>query len=318
MITRDKEIIDLYLNHSEMTVQDIAKKFGVSGSTVTRIARINELPRRNGNGGSKVKLSNRQIEEIKQKYLNAIPIFTLQKEYNISYDRVKNIVKDCETISAAKRRNPNLKENYFESIDSNDKAYWLGWIVSDGAITNQPEKSKYQLELTIKQEDDYILYLLEKDLGIEHRIYPSQEIYSRFSLGSKKIIQDLEKLGITQNKSFTVKVPTFDPKYNSHFLRGLFDGDGGFTVYTRATGQFCKEFSICGNEYVISWALNTLTTDIPNLKKNSISKERTIKRIRWFSEKDIILLRDYLYKDCGNHCLQRKADLIYANTEVTN
>lgn len=317
MTDRDKQIIDLYLNHPEITTKEIAKQFNVSISTIARIARINNLPRRVGSA-SNVRLTKEQIEEIKEKYTKAVSILTLQKEYNISYDRVKNIIKDCEIVSIAKQKNPNLKENYFESIDSNEKAYWLGWIISDGAITNNPEKSKYQLELTIKQEDEYILHLLEKDLGVEHRVYPSQEIYSRFSLGSKKIVQDLEKLGITQNKSFTVKVPKFNPKYNSHFLRGLFDGDGGFTVYTRATGQFCREFSICGNENVVSWALETLTTDIPTLKRNSISKERSIKRIRWFSEKDIILLRDYLYKGCGNHCLQRKADLIYANTEVTN
>lgn len=317
MTDRDKQIIDLYLNHPEITTKEIAKQFNVSVSTIARISRVNNLPKRIGSA-SNVRLTKEQIEEIKEKYSKAVSILTLQKEYNISYDRVKNIIKDCEVVSIAKQKNPNLKENYFESIDSNEKAYWLGWIISDGAITNNPEKSKYQLELTIKQEDEYILHLLEEDLGVEHRVYPSQEIYSRFSLGSKKIIQDLEKLGITQNKSFTVKVPKFDSKYNSHFLRGLFDGDGGFTVYTRATGQFCREFSICGNENVVSWALETLITDIPTLKRNSISKERSIKRIRWFSEKDIILLRDYLYRDCGNHCLQRKADLIYANTEVTN
>lgn len=43
-------------------------------------------------------------------------------------------------------------------IDSKEKAYWLGWIISDGTILNQPEKSKYQLELTIKAEDEEILH----------------------------------------------------------------------------------------------------------------------------------------------------------------
>jgi DNA-binding transcriptional regulator WhiA len=67
----------------------------------------------------------------------------LQKEYKISYDRVKNIVKDCKIISSAKRINPNLKENYFEEINSHEKAYWLGWIISDGSISNQKDKNKF-------------------------------------------------------------------------------------------------------------------------------------------------------------------------------
>ena len=234
ILERDKQIIDLYLNHPELSNEDIANRFNISKSTVSRIARINNLPRRSSNSG--VKLSIQQTEEIKQKYLNCIPLIQLQKEYGISYDRIKNITKDCETISSAKRLNPNLNENYFKIINSNEKAYWLGWIISDGAITNQPDKSKFALELTLKKEDEKILHLLESDLGVINKVYPSGEKYIRFSLGSKEIVSDLQQLGITQNKTFTVQIPTFDKQYNSAFLRGLFDGDGGFTTYTRTSG----------------------------------------------------------------------------------
>lgn len=316
MIERDKKIIDLYLNHPELSTQEIAKQFNISTATIARIARINNLPRRHG--GTATQLSNKQIQEIKDKYIQCVPLIELQKEYSISYDRIKNIVKDCEVISSAKRINPTLKEDYFEVIDSDEKAYWLGWIISDGSITNQPTKSKFQLELTIKQEDEPILHLLEKDLGVNNKVYPSQNLYSRFSLGCKKIVQDLENLGITQNKTFSVAVPQIDFKYRAAFIRGLFDGDGGFSVYTRTSGQKCHELSFCGNEQVISWVLQTLLHDIPQLTANSITKENSIKRIRWSSKKDLILLRNYMYKNCGEHYLQRKRDLIYANTEEIN
>ena len=316
MTERDKKIIDLYLNHPELSVKEIAQEFKISDSTVTRIARINNLPRRKGNSGTK--LTQNQINSIRNEYEDCVPLIELQKKYNISYDRIKNIVKDCIPISSAKRLNPNLIENYFETVDSNEKAYWLGWIISDGSITNQPERSKFQLELTLKQEDEDILHLLEQDLGVENKIYISEKIYSRFSLGCKKMIQDLEKLGITQNKSFTVQVPSFDPQYNAAFIRGIFDGDGGFTTYTRASGQKCQELSFCGNIYIIEWILKTLTTENPELTKNSITKEGSIKRIRWGSKKDICLIRDYLYQNHNNHYLKRKYNLIYANTEVTS
>lgn len=315
MTERDKKIIELYLNNPELSNKQIAEQFQISVSTVSRIARINNLPRRVGNSGTR--LSKEQIEEIKTQYSKGIPLITLQKEYNISYDRIKNLLKDCENISSAKRLNPNLIENYFENIDSEDKAYWLGWIISDGAITYQPEKSKFQLEITLKEEDEHILHLLEQDLGVQNKVYTSNKIYKRFSLGSKNIIKNLVDLGVTQNKTFTVKVPSFDKQYNAAFLRGLFDGDGGFTVYTRATGQKCMELSFCGNEYIVSWILSTLLEDIPDLTKNSITKESSIKRIRWSRKKDIILIRDYLYKNHNNHFLSRKYNLIYANTEPT-
>ena len=316
MTNRDKKIIDLYINNPELSVKEIADMFHISTGTISRIARLNNLPRRTGNSGTK--LSTIQINEIKEKYENCIPLIELQKEYKISYDRIKNIIKNCNQISSSKRLNPNLIENYFENIDTAEKAYWLGWIISDGAITDQPEKSKFQLEITIKKEDEYILHLFEQDLGVKNKVYPSQQIYSRFSLGCKKIIEDLYNLGISSKKSFVVKVPIFDKKYNAAFIRGIFDGDGGFTTYTRSTGQKCQELSFCGNEYIISWILKTLLEEIPNLKHNSITKEGSIKRIRWSNKKDIKLIRDYLYKNHNNHFLKRKYNLIYANTEETN
>lgn len=316
MTERDKKIIDLYLNHPELSNKEIADKFNISTSTISRIARINNLPRRTGNSG--VKLTSKQIEEIKQKYENSIPLSQLQKEYKISYDRVKNIVKDCKIISSAKRINPNLKENYFEEIDSHEKAYWLGWIISDGSISNQKDKNKFQLELTLKAEDEEILHLLEKDLGVKNKIYTSNKKYKRFSLGCKKIILDLEKIGISQNKTFTVKVPKFNKEFNSSFIRGLFDGDGGFTHYIRTSGQVCNELSFCGNEFIIKWVTKTLFEEIPELTRNSITKEGAIKRIRWSSNKDIVLLKNYLYKNHNKHFLSRKYNLIQANTEVTD
>lgn len=318
MTERDQKIIDLYVNHLELSTQEIANQFGISTGTIARIARINNLPRRHGISG--VKLSLEQEQEIVNKYLNSTPLLTLQHEYNISYDRLKGIIAKytTNTISTAKRLNPLLKEDYFETINSKEKAYWLGWIISDGSITNQPDKNKFSLELTIKKEDEEILHLLEKDLGVSNKVYLSTDKYSRFSLGCKKIIQDLNALGITQNKTFTVKVPNFSQEFNAAFLRGLFDGDGGFSAYIRSNGQHGHELSFCGNEQVIKWVQTTLLQDIPNLTANTISKENSIKRIRWSNIKDLQLLKQYLYNDCGDHYLKRKYDLINANTEVTN
>ena len=316
MTERDKNIINLYLNAPEISNKEIAKLFNVSCATISRIARINNLPRRSGH--SKTYLNQNDIQNIKIKYLNGISLLALQRQYNISYERIKNIVKDCEEISYAKRLNINIQENYFHQINSNEKAYWLGWIISDGSITYQPSKSKYQLELTIKQEDEDILHLLEKDLCVENKVYTTQEKYKRFSLGSKQIVTDLINQNITQNKSFTVQVPNFDKKYNAAFIRGLFDGDGGFTVYTRKTGKKCMELSFCGNQYIISWVRDTLYNEIPALTHNEITDMSTIKRIRWSKKEDIILIRNYLYAEHNNHFLTRKYKLIYANTETTS
>lgn len=318
MTDRDKQIIDLYINHPEISTKIIAKQFNISTATISRIIRINNIPRRHGNSGTKLSLEDEKT--IVTKYLSSTPLITLQHEYNISYDKIKRIItKYTDTIiSSAKRLNPELKEDFFEIIDNDTKAYWLGWLISDGAITYQPQKSKFQLELTIKQEDEAILQLLANDLGVPNNIYTSGDKYKRFSLGSKKIVTDLIHLGVTQNKSLTVQIPQIPTEFHSALLRGLFDGDGGYTVYQRSNGQINRELSFCGNEFVITWIKNNLLQNIPLLKPKAIENEHSIKRIRWGSLKDIILIRDYLYYNCNNHYLARKKNLIYADTEVNN
>ena len=53
---RNKQIIDLYLNSPELSNKEIAEKFKVSTATISRIARINNLPRRSGNSGIRLTL----------------------------------------------------------------------------------------------------------------------------------------------------------------------------------------------------------------------------------------------------------------------
>ena len=47
-------------------------------------------------------------------------------------------------------------ENYFENIDTEDKAYFLGFICSDGCIENNKKTYRYQVTLKLHNKDKYI------------------------------------------------------------------------------------------------------------------------------------------------------------------
>lgn len=72
---RDKQIIDLYINHPELSNEDIAKQFNISKATISRIARINNLPRRTGNNGTR--LSLKQEDLIIQEYQKGASMISL-------------------------------------------------------------------------------------------------------------------------------------------------------------------------------------------------------------------------------------------------
>lgn len=118
-----------------------------------------------------------------------------------------------------------FNENYFEKIDSKDKAYFLGLLYADGNIY----KMRNRIQITLQNEDLYILENFKKYLNSSAKLYLDKEKYSKLILDSEKMTTDLIKLGCFPNKSLTLKFPTEEQVPNNlmnHFIRGVFDGDG--------------------------------------------------------------------------------------------
>lgn len=122
----------------------------------------------------------------------------------------------------------NYNRNIFNQIDSNEKAYWLGFIVADGYLNTN--KHMLRIKLGNKDRDHLIKFIRfiggnEEMLKSEiHSLTGNENFY--VSLYSKEIMNDLLALGIEQAKSGKEKVCDIDAKYHRDFIRGLWDGDG--------------------------------------------------------------------------------------------
>ena len=124
-------------------------------------------------------------------------------------------------------RKKNYNEDYFEQIDTEDKAYFLGFIYADGSVIYDNEKYRYKLVLKLHTKDNHILESLINYVDGEMDIwFDGQREMCEVGFSGKKMVIDLIKLGVTPNKTFTLKYPNIDEKLEKHFLRGYFDGDG--------------------------------------------------------------------------------------------
>jgi|SRR5690625_802150 len=84
--------------------------------------------------------------------------------------------------------------------------------------------------------------------------------------------EDLARLGITSNKSFTVPFPDVPKQYLSSFVRGVIDGDGwvdkeGYAMQI-TTGS--REFAENLFALFLSWELKTKITSMISQSKNHI------------------------------------------------
>uniref|UniRef100_A0A6C0JS51 DOD-type homing endonuclease domain-containing protein n=1 Tax=viral metagenome TaxID=1070528 RepID=A0A6C0JS51_9ZZZZ len=121
-----------------------------------------------------------------------------------------------------------VDDSLMKNIDSEEKAYFLGWIASDGYI------NKEYISIKIHKNDIKMIETLRdficKELPLFYRT--SGENCVGFKINSKEMVEDMcRHLKIKPGKkSRTVGFPDLDSdKLTLAFIRGLFDGDGTLT-----------------------------------------------------------------------------------------
>ena len=178
-----------------------------------------------------------------------------------------------------KEKRQYLNENFFESIDSEIKAYLLGFLFADGYVNIRRNNTSYRFGVEVSEKDNGILYLF-----IQY-IYPYSNIYIRnprmrkgfmcakqnyIEISSFKLVKDLIKNGCIENKSKKqLSIPKMEYPLIKHFIRGYFDGDGcayirnntvEFSI-TSKTNNLLDEFKNYFNENGIEIHLNHQKTE---------------------------------------------------------
>lgn len=183
-------------------------------------------------------------------------------------------------------RKYKLNENIFETIDSEEKAYWLGFILADGSIYTSPSgQTTLKISLAGKDKnhlEKFRLFLeTNKPIGeytVGNGLNDKRSACCEISVTSKKIASDLMKFGVGPKKSFTVQIPSIEDSLERHLIRGIWDGDG--SVLFRAANKnypdnLQPEVQICGNYAVVEYINNYFLSKL-NLKKAKLTKTASI------------------------------------------
>jgi len=144
--------------------------------------------------------------------------------------------------------------DYFSVINTEAKAYWLGFLTADVYMTGQG------LRLLLGAKDEDHLDRFSQEL---HSTYPKFQRWTTLRTGqylsigvlfsSTHLLQDLAQYGVVPNKTFSIRWPSTDlvpASLQRHFLRGYFDGDGCWVVTRRKrTGKLEVSWSVTSNRW---------------------------------------------------------------------
>jgi hypothetical protein len=139
-------------------------------------------------------------------------------------------------------------------------------------------------------------------------------------INSLKLIQDMESHGLCSRKTYKVlEFPLIREDLLSHFIRGVFDGDGCVVKSLAHNGVFYNKVSFCINWEPFLCKLKDILYNL-GIPKIHIKKFNG-KTVDWYvlyihSSTSSAIFADFIYKD-ANFFLQRKKDkFLFQNTEV--
>jgi len=186
-------------------------------------------------------------------------LYAVENRINKSYAEIgKDIGRTRNAVMVKLNRlgykldNYEFDKMYFDVIDTQDKAYWLGFIYADGNVyifkkNNVEINYVMGIEISIKDIDHLKKFneSISGNLDIKTRdrkIEGYSNVYGMASIRvySKEFVKNLQKQGVMENKSLKICFPSLEKELIPHFIRGFYDGDGSISIDKRSQQLRCN------------------------------------------------------------------------------
>lgn len=260
--------------------------------------------------------------EIVKDYNNGIAKTALCIKYKIADERIRKILlKHNVKIRNLSESHTIYKFdiNFFKKIDSEEKAYFLGFLYADGNIHGN------MMQLVLHPKDENILIKFKDIIKYEGEIRNDRG-YRRLNICNAELSSDLIKLGCIPQKTFKLKFPTPEQVPNHlirHFMRGYFDGDGCITYHFKKN-----------TEKVIQWKVDVISCfDFITEYKNNFTKFTNIDKVYLRKEprrekpiyimttmaqtnKRLLKIFDFFYKDATVFLERKRNKFIEINKQL--
>lgn len=280
------------LYNSGVSATKIGEELGISRYKV-----VTELRKLGVNVYNKQNEIKWDINEAIKLYESGKTLSYIAKLYGISVSVVSIRFKKLKIKVINYQNILKFDNKIFDKIDTETKAYWLGFIYADGYVS----KTTNCFELALGLKDTKHLHKFAKFMSHENNV-KIDSYRCRFQVYDKHLKEMFIKLGVTPQKSLTLKFPSYEQvpkKLINHFIRGYFDGDG--CIITKETSSVKLHISILGTIEFLTGVITNI-----NIPRN-INKQGNVKIIS-FAVDNSKKFCEFIYKDSSIY-LERKRNL---------
>ncbi len=167
-------------------------------------------------------LSDQDKIDVVTLYKRGYTSVKLGKMYGVHGNSICGILKRRGV--ERRRRVYDVDESYFREINTEDRAYWFGFILADGNV--HKKTLTVELQGRDRQHLENFRFSMRSLNPLSYR--ESKNSYA-LHVHSDKMVQDLAKHGCLERKTCHVCFPHIESNLCRHFVRGYFDGDGWIT-----------------------------------------------------------------------------------------
>ncbi|MDO5516638.1 MAG: hypothetical protein Q4F66_03725 [Clostridium sp.] len=252
-------------------------------------------------------LSNEEKNKVVEYYYKNknVNMDDISKNINISRRAVSRVLRE-KGINTRLKNRYLLNHNYFDEVNTEAKAYILGFIYADGFVGSE----KYN-NIVIAINDYDIVEYIAKEIEFTGNIrntkkggFKNSKCGYSLNFSSEIMAKRLRGIGLYPNKSLTIsELPKIQKVLMRHFIRGYFDGDGSILLSHNSSyyrnGNVVKKyvyptynFNILGTENFLKSIVKEANFNYAKIRN---TKTREIKSLNICAKKEFNNIFNYLY-----------------------
>lgn len=270
----------------------------------------NNLQKRFGDTVKRIAVPNDIQQQIMKDYESGLSVLALSKKYGYKYDKTYSIIRE-NNLSI--RGNDFYSKKYycnskvFDVIDTEEKAYWLGFLYADGCIVETENNLKLSLAISvndIKHLEKFKDFMNTESPIHIYRAKGFDSEYCRIQITDRYLCEQLIRKGMYIRKTEILTFPCFlEESLIRHFIRGYVDGDGCITYYTnKNTSRLVFALKICSTKEM----LIEISAYLPKRNDRSVTLEKRNKNN----------VNNYSVSYGGNIQVKNMLDYLYGNSTI--